>query len=116
MLTIRQEQMEALGRMMLERFADDMVRHLRESFPSKCAALGEVGVRDAIQDGISRAGRYGVQKHSDICRFIDMMFVFGADFDTNPKMLWAARILTDPSITDPDTRMYRLYEEARRVQ
>lgn len=116
MLTIRKKQMEALGRMMLDQFADEMVGHLRKFFPAACDSLGETGVNETIQYGISKAGKYGIEIHRDICRFIDLMFVFGRDFDTNPEVPWASRILNDPAITDADTRIDRLLEEARRVQ
>jgi hypothetical protein len=116
MLKIRKEQREALGKVMLDQFAGEMVGHLRKFFPAQCDSLGEAGLDEFIQYGISRAASYEIKKHRDICRFVDMMFVFGRDFDTNPKVPWASRILNDPAIVDPDTRIDRLYEEARRVQ
>jgi hypothetical protein len=115
MLSIRKEQMAVLAQYMLDKFAEAMVEHIRQSFPALYDERGEAGVREMIQYGIRRAQTYGIDVHQDICRFIDLMAVFGREFDKDPNLPWASRILNDPAIEDSATRMHQLYTEARRI-
>lgn len=94
MLTIRQQQLDALDRDMRKRFEQRMFAHVQQFFPQRCKALGEASVREWIGTGIARAAGYGVVAEVDVCRYIDVMFVFGREFDTDPQLPWAARILS----------------------
>jgi hypothetical protein len=114
MFTLRKEHMDALAQATLDRFAADMYTHLKEAFPASCESMGEAGVQEQIQYGISKAKSYEIEMHRDICRYIDLMFTFGRDFDTDPKVEWAGRILNDHGIPDPATRIDQLYTEAGR--
>lgn len=116
MLIIRNVQMAALSQYMLDLFAEEMVQHVHEEFSEKCATMGETDVRETIQSGIVQAAKYGIVLQRDIGRFIDLMFVFGRDFATDPRIPWASQILNDPDIPDPMTRMQRLGAEARRAE
>ncbi len=90
-----------------------MVVHLNKHFPKNCAALGEAGVREAIGAGIASAKKYGIVSERDVCKYINLMFAFGRDFDVDPKLPWAAQILRTRVYESPGDRMRALYETAK---
>ena len=112
MLVIRKEQMEVLSHYVLKGFEDRMVEHLNEFFPDQCETLGEPDVREAVQYGIDRAGSYGITSERDVCKYLNLMFTFGRDFDVDPRLPWAAAILNAGDVTDPTRKIERLYTEA----
>jgi len=111
MLIIRKKQMGVLEQGVLRDFGDSMVVHLERFFPQQCAVLGDDGVRETIRYGIERAKNYGLVDERDVCKYIDLMIVFGRDFDTSPKTSWAGRILNSEFLTDPTSKVERLCDE-----
>jgi hypothetical protein len=114
-IIIHKDQMEALGRVELRKFEDKMVLHLRQFFPQRCQELGEAGTRQSIRHGVERAEAYGLTAERDVTKYVDVMFVYGQDFDQDPSQRWAQVILTDGSLKDtPAAKASRLHEEAVR--
>jgi hypothetical protein len=111
MLTIRKEQMAVFEQASFKDFEGKMVEHLREFTPRHCEIVGEPAVRTVIRMGIERAMRYGFTNRGPVRFYIELMFMFGSYFDTDPLMLWAAEILNDPVIVDQMVRAERLYEK-----
>jgi len=111
MLRIRKAQMKALEKEQLE---VQIRAHLAECFPQHCEALGPAGTREAVRYGIERARTYGFEAESDLCQYIDLMFLFGQDFEEAPELAWAGEILKDRSPESPGDRMRRLFEAAVR--
>ena len=70
-----------------------MLVHLRRFFPAQGAAAGEEEIREMVRHGIERAGVYGIKSRADVCKYIDLMTVFGRDFDTDKRHRWAGEIL-----------------------
>jgi hypothetical protein len=109
-MKIRKEQMAVLDRAALKAFEDELVRHLRDFDPKHTAALGEDGLRQVIRSGMERAAKYGLTNRGPIRFYIELMFLFGSDFDTDPWLPWARACLTDPTTTDQMDRAQQLYE------
>ena len=107
MFMITPPQMQAFSR---EMFVSWMVEHLAEFFSEETGALEENDVRSRINTSVEKARRYGLRDHADWCRFVDLTFVIGPDFDAEP---WASAILADDRLTDPAMRMELLYEAAQ---
>jgi len=114
MLRIRKEQMDAFSQAAARSFEDRMVEHLTEFFPEQCEALGEPETREAIQHGINRAKTYGIISERDVCKYIDLMFTFGRDFDEDAELPWAGRILNDDEFVNASVKTDRLYDVAMR--
>ena len=112
MLTIRKEQTETFSNNAQKNFECRMVTHLKRVFPDQCSAMEDAGIRQIIQTGIEKAAKYGVQAEYDVARYIDLMFVFGIEFDKSPEYPWASRILTSREYSGPTERMNALYDEA----
>ncbi len=114
MLVIRSSQMEAFRAHMRRQFEDRMVAHVWKVFPDQCEDLGGEVVRDAARHGIERAEAHGFSVERDVCRYVDLTFLFGRDFDTDRSLPWAAAILADSRFDDqPSARMERLWDEAK---
>jgi hypothetical protein len=112
MLVIRREQIKALSWKMRKAFEGRMVLHLKEFFPDQCEMLGEEDTRAAIRYGMGRAEGYGLETEGDIAKYLNLMFVFGRTFDTDPDLPWASEILNARADYAPSERMARLYEVA----
>jgi len=113
MLTIRKEQLAVLQKKEVQKFGDRMVAHLTEVFPEKSKALGEGGLREIIRYGLSRAASYRIAAERDVCKYIDLMIVFGRDFDRDPNQPWAGAILNDRKTKSPARKMKQLFETAK---
>jgi hypothetical protein len=86
--------MEAFRSAALRAFEDEMVVHLGEFSPPLFKAVGEEQMRKAIRFGIGRAGSYGFTFRGPIRLYLELMLLFGSDFDTDPQYPWATEILT----------------------
>jgi len=111
-LTIRREQMESLGEQMERRFVERTVAHVRRYFAARCRELGDKGTREMVLYGVTRAKAHGFTAEADVSKYIDVMFAYGRDFDVAPELPWASRILEDPSLGNPETRINALCDEA----
>lgn len=112
MLTLRQEQIDTLSGAIAERFDERILAHLSRFFPKRCLELGEDGTRSMIRDGIKRASRHGFVTERDVCKYIDLMFALGSDFDRDPGLPWVVELLRDKDTRDGLTRMDRLCKAA----
>lgn len=110
MLTIRAEQFDVFSRLEVEKFKEWMLAHLKKFFRDQCAAAGENEIRETIQRGIKRAAANGFTAKRDVCKHIDLMIVFGPDFDTDQRFPWATDILSQRRI--PDAKMQALHGAA----
>lgn len=111
MLTIRREQVDGFKPKALRLFEDDMVAHLKEFAPEPSKILGEPGVREAIRFGIKAARNYGFVCRGPVRFYIELMFMFGGYFDTDPQCRWATRILNDRETSDQMVRAERLFDQ-----
>ena|SRR5258707_8062168 len=112
MLTVRKEQMDVLDRDKRKRFVNLMVEHLEKFFPKRCATLGDKQVREWIEQGIDRAASYRIVSERDVCKYLDVMFVFGKNFDHDSQFPWAAKIL-NLQFADPSGKATQLFQAAR---
>ena len=108
MFKMRREQMDAFREEALREFEDWVAGHVERCLPERWAALGEGGVREVIRLGVERAAEYGIVAERDVCKFVDLMLVFGVDFDRERG--WAREILAVKG--DPFARMRRLHARA----
>jgi len=111
MFTIRKGQITVFEKNAYTCFEDDMVEHLRSFAGKHCEVIGEKKVRETIQSGIERAKKYDLTNRGPVRFFIEMMFMFGSEFDTDPQYPWAVDILNDDTIPGQMFRAERLYDE-----
>jgi hypothetical protein len=92
-LTLHKEQMEPLGEVKRNSFAEAMLEDLHKLFPMEFAAAGDARMEALVQYGCTRPQRYGIRNQSDIRRYIELMVRLGREFDTDPQRPWASQIL-----------------------
>ena len=103
MLTVRKQQLDALGAYMRQSFEDRVAQHLVREWPLQVRKLLSAGgsekpVRDLIQLGIQKAARYGIESEADVMRFIELMVRILPEFDEQKELGWARAILDDRSL------------------
>jgi hypothetical protein len=111
MLTIRSAQLVVLSEAEVEKFEDWMLVHLSQFFARQCAAAGDERLRAMVRYGIKRAAAYRITARSDVAKYIDLMVVFGRDFDTDKRLRWAGEILRKRR--NSRVRMYQLLQAAK---
>lgn len=108
-LVVSAKSMSAFSNDLERQFEDKLVVHLRKLFAEKFRELSEVLVRRVVRLGMSRAEQYGFVREDHVCSYVDMMFVFGHEFDVVSG--WARPILLDGEITAIE-KAKRLYASA----
>jgi hypothetical protein len=109
-MLIRKNQMDQMSADMMNSFEDRMVEHLNQFFKAKTKPMGEEAVRQSIRDGVGRASGYFVESERDVARFIDLKFALHQEWDTQPEMDWAKKILDDMSLAG-EQKMDQIYQE-----
>ena len=110
MLRIRQKQMRALCTYGLRKYEERILEHLQDHFPGQCEALSQDRIREAIRFGVNKARSYGFESEGEIGWYIDLMFIFGREFDGDPRLPWAAEILNDDAYLVPSLKVAALQE------
>lgn len=85
MLKIRESQMQVFASLSLKRFEDEMVVHSKGFNPQLCRVLGDEQLRVAIRQTMERAVSYGFTNRGPIRLCIELMFICGSHFDTDPQ-------------------------------
>jgi len=112
MLMIRKAQLDVFEHAARQRFEDDVVAHLRDFAPTHTKALGEEGVRQVIRLGMGRSANYGFTLRGPVQFYIELMFMLGSAFDSDPQLPWAAEALGDPEVLDEMDRADLLHAHA----
>jgi hypothetical protein len=110
MFTIRKDQMEAFESEGRRRFEDEMLAHLKRFAPPACDLLGDDRTRKVIHFGFERAKRHGFTNRGPLRFYLELIFILGSDFDTDPLLPWVGRILSDPAEPDQMRRADLLHE------
>lgn len=104
---IQASQIHALEQAAEQRFENEMVLHSRDFSPTLSAILSEEQLRAAVRSAISRARGYGFTKRGPIRLFVEMTFLWGSGFDTDPQYSWVQGVLGGCS--DQMWRAQRIY-------
>ncbi len=112
---IRPEQYGALDELAISDFEARVTAHIQEFFPQQCEELGPKGTHEFIRYGIAKAASYEITDETEVCQYIDLMFGFGEDFDSDPEQAWAAQVLNSPQVP-PLERMSTLLRQGLGVE
>jgi hypothetical protein len=85
MLKVRAEQMQAFERSAWRAFEDEMIAHSKDFAPTLCTVIGDAQVRLAVRHMIARAGTYNLTLRGPIRLCVELMFLCGSAFDTDPQ-------------------------------
>jgi len=100
MFKIRREQKEAFKAAAVHDFETEMVRHIERCLPARHAELGEIVVRELIQQGIERAAGHGIVSERGTCIYVHAMLVLGRDFEVDERYARTSAILKHPSLSE----------------
>ena len=111
-MIIRNEQFETLEDSLTGEFENEMLQHVREFTPRHCKVMDEAGLRGVIRRSVRKARQYGFTNRGPVRLFIDLTFMFGSDFDTDPLLSWAGEILKTGGPADQMNRAEQLHKKA----
>lgn len=112
MLTIRRAQLEELSRVRLEYFVQRVVAHLFEELPEECRDLGAEELSEAVRDGVARARSYEIEGERGLMRWAELMVRYGREFDADPELPFADRILQERMVHERQPSIDALFELA----
>lgn len=99
MLTIRKDQIDALGALLREDFEQRALRRLCSAFPARVEAMRRnEDIAGAITRWIDEAFTFGIRDQQQVLRYLDYSLVLGAAFPHGPGFSWAKAILEDQSL------------------
>jgi hypothetical protein len=111
MLIIRKEQIAVFEEIAQKNFELELADHIREFIPKHAKAVGEEQVSAAVSYGVERARQYGFTNQGPVRFFIELLCLFGCDFDTDPQLPWVQIILKDEEISDQTQRADMLFDK-----
>lgn len=110
MLRMTQEQIRFLQYSAWEVFVAEMVKHMWTFAPNHCRVIGEAQVRRVVGLGLERAKAYGFTYRGPLRFYLELMFMFGAEFDSDPQFpSWARDLLRLRTVDDQMYRADRIY-------
>lgn len=109
MLVIREAQLKAFEDRALDDYIKELAQHCREFAPALCRTLSDKQLHHALHQGIDRAESHGSTLRGPTRFYIDMMFLFGIGFDTDPQYPWAAELLAGKNKMGEMDRAEALY-------
>ncbi len=113
MLTLTRGRMEGFEGIALANFELSLADHVCEFTPKHAELLGREGVLRVVRYGIDRAARHGFDGHEPLRLFLEMIFLLGSEFDTDPQYPWAGEILGDAASPSQDERAAKLYSKLK---
>lgn len=115
MIVVSETLLLRLDRVAYNRFVADVRAHIARCFPEQYAAMTREELDEIIAYGIERARAHGFTGERDVCKYIDLMCVFGRDFDGDDRLDWASTILDTRWPLDPSARIDHLGKMALRM-
>jgi hypothetical protein len=91
---IEPEQFDALQLELQQRLVERLRAHFSQTWPQQVKALGN-RYQEFITSGVQKAQSYGLDTEQAIARYLNLWFVWGAEFEARPQHKWAREILTD---------------------
>lgn len=110
MLVIRAKQIRSFERAALHRFEEEMIAHSKEFSSRLCEVIGDEQLRVAVRSAMDRAMTCGFTNRGPVRLFIELMFLRGSAFDTDPQYPGLGNALH--ASDDQMQRAERMHEES----
>ena|SRR5579859_2530830 len=108
LIALRDEQLRAMGAVLEERYAGEVLAHVRSIFPGRVRALGEGPARALIRRALARGKEHGLSRERNLTLFVDLYFALGREWESLPGTLWLRKLLQDRSRGE-DARIWLVY-------
>jgi len=99
---IQKEQVAVLKGQALEGFLKQAVLHLRRDLTDLTATYSDNELRQRIKTRMERARAYGLSNKREIMCFVDVSFLLGERFDSDPAHAWVPLLLHSPKLSSGD--------------
>ncbi len=109
---IRNEPMDRLDLILADDFEKYVLALLHRIFPTKYNYLEEDGVLRMIERGKEMAIEHGMTTVRGTIIYMELQFMLGTDFATDPQYPWVEDILINDGNTDPALKAEKLYRAA----
>jgi len=90
--------MEVFEAVALQAFARKLRAALVAAYPVRCSEMGDEGLDSWLRLATGKARRYGMSTEADYAGLIDLMFRLSPDFDGDPALAWAKKLLEMPKL------------------
>jgi len=94
-------------------FEDELSEHVRHFAPGLSRSLPAASLNAAIRRAVARAQSHGFRTRATIRFYVELAFMFGSDFDTDPMLPWAGAVLKSDRWTFDVPRADALFEASR---
>ena len=109
-MTIRPEQLNALA---MTSNRGLLTEHAWANHAAAAGVLGNAALRRTVDAVITRCIQYRLERTSDYLRVMDLVMVFGADWE-DKELQWMDEGMRDTRIADPGLRLKKLWRQALR--
>ncbi|MBV5311258.1 hypothetical protein [Chromatium okenii] len=110
MLIIRAEQLAAFQQAAITTLENQLLTHIQTVTPVLTATLGEIPLRLAVQQAMTNAAQYELTERAAIRLFVELRFLLGSAFESDPQYHWIVPILRDKEIPQM-VRALQIYEK-----
>jgi len=105
---IRAEQIKIFEHAAWRQFEEEMVAHSQSFAPELCEVIGDEQLRVALRSAMTLAEGYGFTNRGPVRLFVEMMFLCGSAFDTDPQYPALGAVLRAPG--DQMQRAQQIHE------
>lgn len=113
MLQIRRAQFDALRRGRRQAFITEMTAHSRVRFPHITTPLADDQLRLIVEQRVTDALDAGFRLRGLVRLQLEIGFILGVGYATDPQYPWAGEILGLPDVVTDQRRARKLYEAAQ---
>ena len=113
MLKINPKQIDAFKQAALRQFNRRMVARVKELATAHFEFNGEDAACQLVGYGMQRAAEHGFTEQDTIRLYLDFMVIYGCDFDVDPQLPWAGRVLRSKRDEVELNKSQRLYVMGR---
>lgn len=111
-MVLRPEQIRVLAALSNHNFEEELMGHSRKFAPGLCAMAGPENTRKAVHDALQNARLHGFTLRGPLRLFFEMTLSYGAGFDTDPQLRWAAEQLANRDFDDEMLRAAELFRRS----
>ena len=87
-IIITEQQLKILEPYAYENYITELVEHCNECYPHLRTTMGEENLRQVLRDAVEKAEESGFTQKGSVQFYIDLLIVFGWDFETDPQYPW----------------------------
>jgi len=109
-MIVRSEQIAYFSQAARRKFVAETMFQMRSFAPEAGLNISDDVLQNFVVQSLEKAESYGFTLIGTLRFYIELSFIFGLGFDTDPQFPWAATTLRDTSITDEIWRADALHD------